>query len=262
MMVRISLLILLLVVACSTTPSPTPTPESSPTPSPKSVGLEIVSYEFMDELGGGYQRLVERWESATTPIERVLRRMRGELSEGPYQWAAKPGLLDGEERYFVDIPSDGFPSRCGGLVDSEGYIFEEPAMANGVFVVVFFSLTNISDSTLLLSDADFHIVDEDGVSHGVAGDATQSLVCALMYGEFPQTTSTVPTRASTTTRVSEYGRDFGGRHWEVVFQDEPVKPQATVYVQGVFDIPRTGFERSLGVSYLSEEPEPVSDKAE
>jgi hypothetical protein len=161
-------------------------------------------------------------------------------------------------RLILSVLSFAFEDQAGGGYQNlKGYdggevVFDEPVMASGVYVVVVFAISNISDSTFYVNESDFRIVVKDGLSYGISEEATQSYVRNRKYGVGRPSSAdelNISTRPVTTTRMNRHYDTRGGiRRW-VVFRDEPVKVLRKLYILGIFDIPRSGFERTLALTH-------------
>lgn len=145
-----------------------------------------------------------------------------------------------------------FVDQIGGYKDAEREIvIEEPALPSGVFVRVAIRVRNVTDSTLFLRDSDFQIVDEDGRSYPPSSLGTQAYSRSRMAGirkgsDWFAPPPTPPPSTYTTTTFAIDGHN-------VLYQRLAVRSGADVRIFAIFDIPKTGFERSLKIRFLDDE---------
>ena len=240
------ILVILVLLGCSTAPAiPTPTLE----PVPRRVSFDITYVTFKDELSqpemGDFQWLegASISELGVTPSGATTTLTEIELTERRRLWA-RPGTTNCRFTFGRDrtLTRKTLCDQAFDVAISPGRV------ATGVFVMVWFTLTNVSDSTLWVIMTDFSLLDENMVSTEVSLESTERYAKASLINYSEDWTRDYP--------VIKFRGDpsKGGQDTFMVFEDLEVSAFGNRKIIAVFDIPRTGLERKLKLRFRDGPP--------
>ena len=213
--------VILTLAACSTPPA-----LSTVIPEPRRVALDILVVRFQDELN--------------QPNSYYLRWLEGaSISESGIRLSGATTTLTGIEltNRRGSYISNACRSRTGRFACVQGFdVAVSPGkVATGVFAIVKFGLTNVSDSTISVSTADFHLLDENMTPTEISLESTRRYGRGLLNAAGMSWSTDGPLVLDNDVYMD--------------FEDLEIRAFSSVDILVIFDIPRTGVERTLKLRF-------------